>query len=158
MATLVEATCPTISATVYDWRLAFWGYGPEPRCKPFERTFVVHARERDHAIQHVLRLYPELHCAGVTQPPYPVGRGADALRQARRQALWLLEIHHVESFFPRLVERVRRAANLTRTEAASAIWGYLQFGTDDLGSEAVAHFGGSLRAIQHAWLRRRYLR
>lgn len=158
MAHLNNAACPTVTAAVYDWRLAFRGYGPEPRCKPFERAFAVHARESDHAIRHVLRLYPDLHYAGVTQPPYPVGDGAGAARHARRQALWLLETRHVEQFFPRLFERVRRAANLTKTEAASAIWGYLQFGADDPGSEAVAHFGGSLRAIQQAWRRRHYLR
>jgi hypothetical protein len=56
------------------------------------------------------------------------------------------------------MDRVRHAANLTRTEAACAIWGYLQFGSCDMGSEAVSHFGGSLRTIQQAWQRRRYLR
>ncbi len=52
--------------------------------------------------------------------------------------------------YPRLIKALRFACILTQSEAESCLQGYLTTGSRYIGSEAVAHVGGSLAAIQHA--------
>ena len=64
--------------------------------------------------------------------------------------------------YPKLIRALRHACILTATEAEGAVHGYLTTGSQFMGSEAVAHVGGSLQAIWHAircrhMVRRQYL-
>ncbi len=56
----------------------------------------------------------------------------------------------VAKAYPRLIKALRFACILTESEAESCLQGYLTTGSRYIGSEAVAHIGGSLAAIQHA--------
>lgn len=53
--------------------------------------------------------------------------------------------------FPMLVRALRWACILSQGEAVGAIHGMITTGSYYMGSEAVAHVGGSARAIAHAW-------
>lgn len=108
----------------------------------------------DRVGQRVLADVPAQHCDTRFRKVQ-----AESLRQAlTRGRLQLLERGAIERRFARLIEAVRRAANLTRTEAVGTVHGYVLNGDRDYGGEAVAHFGGSLRAIEQARQRRRHLR
>lgn len=56
--------------------------------------------------------------------------------------------------FPRLMRALRWACLLSQSEAVDAIHGMITTGSYYMGSEAVAHVGGSANAIGHAWRRR----
>jgi hypothetical protein len=53
--------------------------------------------------------------------------------------------------FPMLVRALRWACILSQSEAVGAIHGMITTGPFFMGSEAVAHVGGSANAIRHAW-------
>jgi hypothetical protein len=53
--------------------------------------------------------------------------------------------------FPMLVRALRWACILSQSEAVGAIHGMITTGSYFMGSEAVAHVGGSANAIGHAW-------
>jgi len=60
--------------------------------------------------------------------------------------------------YPRLIRAMRCAGLLTETEAVGALVDYKVFGIrEGFGSEAVAHLGGPLAAIQFGIYRRRYV-
>lgn len=56
--------------------------------------------------------------------------------------------------FPRLIRSLRKACIFTQSEAVDALHGMITTGSYFMGSEAVAHMGGSANAIRHAWRRR----
>lgn len=56
--------------------------------------------------------------------------------------------------FPMLVRALRWACILSQSEAVDALHGMITTGSYYMGSEAVAHIGGSANAIRHAWRRR----
>lgn len=64
----------------------------------------------------------------------------------------------VRSRYPRLLGAMRESCLLTRTEAESALIGFIANGSSDYGSEAVSRIGGSREAIRHAIARRHYVR
>lgn len=56
--------------------------------------------------------------------------------------------------FPMLVRALRGACSLSQSEAVDAVHGMITTGSYYMGSETVAHMGGSENAIRHAWRRR----
>lgn len=65
--------------------------------------------------------------------------------------------HEIRRQYPRLIGAMRCAGLLTETEAIGALVDYKIFGIrEGFGSEAVAHLGGPLAAIQFGITRRRY--
>lgn len=55
----------------------------------------------------------------------------------------------VQKQYPRLIRAMRQAGLLTESEAIGALVDYKFFGIrDGFGSEAIAHLGGPLAAIQ----------
>jgi hypothetical protein len=60
----------------------------------------------------------------------------------------------VERRYPRLIRAAQNAAILSHTEAVEALVGHLVNGRFSISSEAVAHFGGSARVIEQAFLYR----
>lgn len=61
-----------------------------------------------------------------------------------------LSQNELRTKYPRLIRAMRWASILTDGEATSAIYGYQVSGARDMGSEAVAHAGGSRAVIRHA--------
>lgn len=60
--------------------------------------------------------------------------------------------------FPKLLRALRTVCNLTTGEAENALLGMLINGCSFKGSEALAHIGGSGRAIWLAWIHRTRVR
>lgn len=83
---------------------------------------------------------------------YYMGNSTKGRLQLRQLADCRLYLSHeaVAKAHPRLIKALRFACILTQSEAESCLQGYLTTGSRYIGSEAVAHVGGSLAAIQHA--------
>ena len=81
--------------------------------------------------------------SGASQP------GLLSMRQLRDCRLYPCH-DEVRMRYPRLLQALRWSCILTEGEAVGAVVGYLINGASDMGSEAVAHVGGSLAAIGHA--------
>ena len=83
---------------------------------------------------------------------YYMGNSTKGRLQLRQLADCRLYLSHeaVASAYPRLIKALLYACLLTRSEAESCLQGYLTTGSGYIGSEAVAHVGGSLAAIRHA--------
>jgi hypothetical protein len=65
----------------------------------------------------------------------------------------------IEARYPLILRAMRWAAILTNSEATACLRGYLVDGPFAVGqSEAVAHFGGAARVIEHALFRRHDVR
>lgn len=70
----------------------------------------------------------------------------DEFKQSRRYP----SRQEIASRYPRLLRALRWACILSYGEAECAVHGYITVGPHFMGSEAVAHVGGSLKAIRHA--------
>jgi hypothetical protein len=60
------------------------------------------------------------------------------------------ELQEIANQYPRLCNLLRQVCLLTRTEAESAIQGFIVDGPFSMGSEAVARIGGSAFALRRA--------
>lgn len=56
----------------------------------------------------------------------------------------------IHAKYPRLLRALRWSCLLTSNEADDCIHGFLTTGSYYMGSEALSHIGGSLRALHHA--------
>lgn len=68
------------------------------------------------------------------------------------------QAEEIRTRFPMLLRALKSVCMLTDTEAVNAIFGMITYGPRFMGSEAVAHIGGSGRAIAHCWLHRHRVR
>jgi hypothetical protein len=64
----------------------------------------------------------------------------------------------IRARFPKLLRALRTVCNLTTLEAENAVFCMITYGQHFMGSEAIAHIGGSGRAIALCWRHRTRVR
>lgn len=85
--------------------------------------------------------------------PWNSAKGLLSLDQFRESRVYP-SCEEVRKTYPRLLRALRWACILTQGEAEECVHGYLTTGSYYMGSEAVAHMGGSRAALVHAIGRR----